>query len=205
MLLVSPVVMFQYDQKDVEKYVKLCKMTLILSGIQDEKEIFKTIYDSFNEESLNKLKVLGLKEGEYNLYDLEEVFNKSSQMTLEEEFSIPQKSQETVQQYLKRLKDLLPQMGDDSPSVEEFLKTFEKGIHPSLLETTKNLIIEQMKRLPRKSLKETMEQLDAALKVIANSSKERILKPRKVCYCCQSKLLKAPFDLEDVEEACDDL
>lgn len=196
--------MFQYDQTNVQKYVKLCKMTLIISGIQDEKEIVKTIHDSFDETSLNKLKALGLKEGEYALYDLEKALNGSCQIPIEEEFLLPQKSEETLQQYLKRLKMLLPQMGDDLPTVGEFLNIFENGIHPNLLDSTKNLIIEKIKRLPRNSLHETIEILDGALTVIANSSKERILKPRKTCYCCKSKFLKAPVDLEGVEEACDD-
>ena len=197
--------MIEFDQKDLKKYVKLSKMTLILSGIEDEKEIFKRINDNFSEESRLKLKELGLIEGEYNLYDLEEVLNRRKELTLEEEFTVPQKAEESVQRYLKRLKGLLPQMGEDAPSVEEFLSIFEKGIHPNVRESTRNLIVEQMKRLSRKSLKETFDQMDGALKVIADSSKDRILKPRNTCFCCKIKHLNCPFDLEEVEEACDDL
>ena len=190
----------EYDQKDLKKYVKICKMTLNLSGTQDDKEIFSLICDSFSEESRMKLKELGLAEGEYNLYDLEEVLNhRSPELTLQEDFSEPQRSEETVQNYLKRLKGLLPQMGDEAPSVEDFLVIFERGLHPNLREPTKLVIIDQMKRLSRKSLKETIEQLDGALKVISDSSKDKIMKPKNTCYCCKSKSIKDPFDLEDIE------
>lgn len=198
--------MIEFDQKDLKKYVKLCKFALNLSGIQDDKEIFNRIRDSFNEESHEKLNGLGLLKDKYNLYELEGVlFGFGNEMTLEEEFSLPQRAEETSQQYLKRLRGLLPQMGEDAPSVEEFLKIFAKGCHANLKEATRNLIIDQMNRLSRKSLKETMYQLEGVLKVISDSSKERVLKPKNTCYCCKSKLFKCPFDLEDVEEACDDI
>lgn len=198
--------MFAFDQKDLKKYVNLSKMSLTLSGIQEDKDIFKRIFDSFTEESHKKLTELGLAKNEYNLYELEEVlFGSGNELTLEEEFSLPQRTEESVQYFLKRLKGLLPQMGQDAPSVEEFLVIFTKGLHPNLKEATKTVIIEQMNRLSRKSLKETMNQLEGALKVIADSSKDRILRPKHTCYCCKSKILKCPFDLEDVEEACDDI
>ena len=90
-------------------------------------------------------------------------------------------------------------MGDEAPSVEDFLVIFERGLHPNLREPTKLVIIDQMKRLSRKSLKETIEQLDGALKVISDSSKDKIMKPKNTCYCCKSKSIKDPFDLEDIE------
>lgn len=195
-----------YDQKDLKKYVKLCKMTLNLSGIKEDKEIFIKINDSFTAESRIKLNGLGLIEGEYNLYDLEEGLNRRCpELTLEEEFAEPQKAHETVRQYLKRLTLLLPQMGDEAPSADEFLVIFEKGIHPNIKETVKTTITDQMKRLSRRSLKETMEQLDSTLKVIMDSSKDKILKPKNTCRCCNEKKMKDPFDLDEVEEACDDL
>lgn len=184
----------------------MSKFALNLSGIQDDKEIFNRIHNSFNEESHEKLNGMGLIKDEYNLFELESVlFGFGNELTLEEEFALPQRAEESVHQYLKRLRGLLPHMGEDVPSVEEFLEIFAKGIHANLKEATRNLIIDQMNRLSRKFLKETMYQLEAALKVIANSSKDRILKPKNTCYCCKSKHFKCPFDLEDVEKACDDI
>ena len=134
--------MIQFDQKDLKKYVKLNKIILSLSGIQEDEEILKRISESFSEESREKLRGFGLIEGEYNLDQLEEVLlgNGGNKIKVEEEFLIPQKSEETVQQYLKRLKELLPQMGEEAPSIEEFLEIFSKGIHPNLKETTINFI-----------------------------------------------------------------
>lgn len=198
--------MIEFDQKDLKKYVKLSKMTLDLSGVQEDKEIFKRIRDSFSVESHEKLEGMGLIKDEYNLYELEAVlFGCGNELTLREEFSLPQRAEETAQQYLKRLRGLLPQMGEDAPSVDEFLEIFAKGFHANLKETSRNLIVEQMNRLSRKSLKETMSQLEGVLKVIADSSKDRILKPKNTCYGCKRKLIKCPFDLDEIEEACDDI
>lgn len=191
------------DQNDLGRYVKLCKMALTLGGYTEDREIFKIICESFTEESKNKLKSFGLEEGEFTMYDLETAFIKPTEITLEEELLIPQKAQETVQAYLKRLKSLLPQFGDEAPSVEEFLEIIEKGLHPNLKETVRTTILEQMKRLSRKSLKEMIEQLEGALKVIAESSKDRILKPRNTCYHCKERESKA-FDLDGLEEAFDE-
>ena len=188
-----------FDQSDLGKYVKVCKMALILEGYNEDKEIFKMICETFTQESNNKLKDLGLEEGEFTMYDLESVLNKSLEITLEEELEIPQKLNETVNFYLKRLKSLLPQFGDEAPSVEEFLVIFEKGLHPNLKETVRNTICEQMKRISRKNLKELIEQLDSALKVIAESTMDRILKPRNTCHYC-----KEIFDLDGLKEALDD-
>lgn len=192
--------MISYDQNDLGKYIKVCKMALNLEGYTDDKEILKMICETFTQESKNKLKDLGLEEGEFTMYDLESVLNKSPEITLEEKLKIPQKSNETVNFYLKWLKSLLPQFGDEAPSVEEFLVIFEKGLHPNLKETIRNMICEQMKRVSRKNLKELIEQLDSALKVIADSSKNKILKPRNTCHCCKEKSTKV-FDLEGLEKA----
>ena len=191
------------NQSDLAKYVKVCKMALILEGYTEDKEIFKMICESFTEESKNKLKALGLVEGEFTFYDLESVFNKTPEITFEEELRISQKAHETVQVYLKRLKSLLPQFGEETPSVEEFLIIIENGLHPNLKETVRNTILEQMKRVSRKNLKEMIEQFDGALKVIANSSKDKILKPRNTCFLCVEKNNKA-FDLDGLEEAFDE-
>lgn len=193
------------DQSDLGMYVKVCKMALNLEGYTEDREIFKIICDSFTEESRKKLKSLGLEEGEFTMYDLENVLvpNKTAEITLEEELLIPQKAQENVQAYLKRLKSLLPQFGCEAPSVEEFMEIIEKGLHPNLKESVRNTILEQMKRLSRKSLKEMIEQLEGALKVIAESSKDRILKPRNTCSHCRERDSKA-FDLDGLEEAFDE-
>lgn len=195
--------MISVDQNDLQKYVKVTKMVLILEGYKEDKEIFKKIYSTLTEESKKKLKDLGLEEGEFNLYDLESVLNKEPEITLEQELEIPQRANEAVNFYLKRLKNLLPLFGDEAPSVEEFLVIFEKGLHPNLKETVRKTILEQMKRVSRKNLKELIEQLDSTLKVIADSSKDKILKPRNTCHCCREKDSKA-FDLDGLEEAFDE-
>lgn len=195
--------MISVDQNDLRKYVKVTKMALILEGYKEDEKIFNHIYSTFTEESKKKLKDFGLEEGEFNLYDLEGVLNKEPEITLEQELEIPQKSNESVNFYLKRLKSLLPQFGDEAPSVEEFLVIFEKGLHPNLKEAVRKTILEQMKRVSRKNLKELIEQLDSALKVIADSSKDRILRPRNTCHCCKEKDSKA-FDLDGLEEAFDE-
>ena len=192
-----------FDQNDLEKYVKLSKMALNLAGLED-KEIFEKICESFTEKSKQKLKELGLVEGEYTLWDLEASLDSFTDLslTLEEELKIPQKSEETAQFYLKRLKSLLPQFGEDAPSVEEFLKIYGEGLHPNLRESSRTVILEQMKRLSRVNLKSTIEQLDSALKVISDSSKERILKPRNTCYFCNTRQSNA-FDLDTIDDTLD--
>lgn len=196
--------MISIDQNDLQKYVKVCKMALNLEGYEDEEEILKMICSSFTEESNKKLKDLGLEEGAFDLYDLECSLTKSSEITLEEELKIPQKSNETVNFYLKRLKSLLRQFGEEAPGVEDFLVIFENGLHPNLKGSVRKTILEQMKRVSRKNLKELIEQLESVLKVIADSSKEKILKPRKTCHYCREKDSKS-FDLDGLEEAFDDL
>lgn len=192
-----------FNQDDLATYVNLSQMALNLAGFKDEKDILKQILDSLNEESLEKVKKLGLKEGKFSLEDLQDALNpKEKELSLEEEFRIPQAAHETVQIYLKRLRALLPQFCEDFPSVEEFVKVFTEGLHPNLKESTRKILLEQIDRLSRRSLKEFIEQLDEALKIIANSSKEKVLKPRNTCYRCQSR--HNPLDLDDLEKAIDE-
>lgn len=193
-----------FDQGNLERFVKMSKTAFKLSGIDDEREILKIILDSFNEKSKELIKEKGLIEGEFTLYDLEDALDSSPKLTLEEEFKITQKANESVQFFLKRLKNLLPQFGDDAPSVEEFLVAFEKGLHPKLKESVKTTILDQVKRISRRSLKEFIEQLEGALKVISESSRDRIIKPRFTCSHCLKKSSN-PFELEGLEDACDDI
>lgn len=193
-----------FDQSDLEKFVNLSRMALNLAGFNEDEIILKMILDSLSDESRGKLNEIGLKEGEFSLNDMEAVLRTDKkEISLEEEFSAPQAAHETVQIYLKRLKSLLPQLGDDLPTVDVFLETFVKGLHPNLKESVKATIFEQIKRISRRNLKEATEQLEEILKVIAISSKEKVLKPRNTCYRC--KFRHNPLELEDVEEAMDDL
>lgn len=180
------------------------KVALKLAGMEDEKEILKIILGSLNEKSREILHRKGLVDGEFTFYDLEEALDTNPKLTLEQEMAVPQKANESVIAYLKRLKSLLPQFGDDAPGVEEFLQIFEKGLHPKMKESVKVTILEQMKRLSRRNLKELIGQLDGALKVISESSRDRILKPRFTCSHCVEKK-SDPFELEGLEDACDDL
>lgn len=191
------------DQGNLERFVKTSKTALKLSGIENDKEIFKIILGSFTEKSREFIKAKGLVEGEFAFYDLEEALDTSIKMTLEEELAVPQKAYESVGVYLKRMKSLLPQFGEDAPSVGEFQVIFEKGIHSQLKESVKTTILDQMKRLSRRNLKEFIEQLDGALKVITESSRDRILKPQFTCFIHPKST--NPFELDGLEDACDDL
>ena len=86
--------------------------------------------------------------------------------------------------------------------MDEFIEVFVKGFHPSLKQSVKFTMMDQIKRISRRNLKESIEQLEEMLKVIAKSSKENVLKPRNTCFHCKTK--HCPLDLEDIEEAVDD-
>ena len=178
-------------------------MALRLAGYE-EKEIFEMISESFNEKSREKLVKLGFKLEEMNFYELDRAFDKgTSEITLKEQISMPQKSNESVQIYLKRLKKVLPGFGDELPSSEEFLDIFKNGLHPNLRESNKVTLLEQMKRLPLRNLKETIEQLESVLKVISESCKDRSFKPLNTCAYCKERLTGKPVDLDDIDEVGD--
>lgn len=168
-------------------------------GVQEDDAILKAILSSLSVESREKL------EGEpVSLGDLEAALNPAKELTIEEELRQPQAANETVLRYLKRMKMLVSRLGEDEiPSVDSFIDTFVKGLHPSLKETTRNVILEQVKRVSRKSLKQTMDEMEDMLKVIADSSRDNILKPRNTCYRCIQRT-RDPFDLDTVENACDE-
>lgn len=189
------------DPNDLGRYVKRCEMAFTLAGHSDADEIFKLTVASFTEASLQKLRELGLTVGEFSASELERVLNPGTAKTLEEELAEPQRAEESVQFYVKRLKRLLPLFGDEAPSPEAFLAVFTSGLHENLRETVRETVLQQVKRLPLRNLKETIEQLEETLKVIMDSTRDRSsLKPRNTCHACRQKKAQV-FNLDELLDA----
>ncbi len=185
---------------------------LLQAGERDDLSSFKTrlmFLSVVEKKSDDELLVLARKclpnsLGSADFWSIEELalLDSDSTKSREELFVTGQKCNETVRQYLKRLKYVATVYYDkDELTSKQFIDAFFAGIHDSIREK----VLEKLK--PRissftGSLKAIFPLIEEAVCEFSNQGRGAWNRPRNFCFCCEVK--RCPLELDDLEECLDE-